>query len=272
MIFGTVVQILQVTIKAMKAQRFLSSLSLLCILLPGVLNGASEGGVEDVRGRYSEWVQLRKTISGEAASWTEDEAIIKDQIAVLEREKESLQGMIDAAEQSSDSAKEERADLLAKRDDAIDAVSVLERKLPDYESRLLVLAASFPKPLLEEVRPLLNRIPKPTESTRQSVGLRIQNIVGILSQMDKFNQGVTVCSEIKDIGEGGTVEVKTIYIGLGIAYFVDRNAQYAGFGEPAPDGWKWNVDPTMAKSVQDLITIYENASKASFITIPVKIN
>lgn len=227
---------------------------------------------QQVRDRYSEWVKLRKTAAEEKAQWAEDKALVQDRITVLQREKESLQSVIAEAAENTDAAQKARTKLLERRDADLDSVGVLEKKIPGYEAQVLELVRHFPEPLVEEIRPLLNRIPKPGEKTRQTAAQRLQNVVGILTQMDKFNQGVTLCSEIKDIGGGRDVEVRTLYLGLGIAYFVDKNSEYAGYGEPAEDGWKWTVDATIAESVSGLIGTYENASKASFVNIPVKIN
>ena len=227
---------------------------------------------DEMRSAYSEWVQLRKTIAEEKSAWDEDKAILNDQIGVLEAEKLSLQTLINEAEAVTDQSKNERAVLLDEKQQAIDAVSILNQKIPGYETSILELVGYFPEPLIKEIKPLLNRVPKPGETTRQSASQRLQNVVGILTQMDKFNQGVTLVSEVKDIGGGNMVEVKTLYLGLGIAYFVDRNGEYSGYGEPTSGGWKWTVDKDLSTEIQALVTTYQNVSKASFVTIPVKIN
>ncbi len=47
----------------------------------------------------SEWVDVEKTISEERADWEAGQAIIKDMIALLETEKESLTEKIKMAEE-----------------------------------------------------------------------------------------------------------------------------------------------------------------------------
>ena len=67
----------------------------------------------------------------------------------------------------------------------------------------------------------------------------MQNVVGILSQADKFNTTLTATSESREIEGGKVVEVRTLYWGLATAYYVDASGEYAGIGYTGPDGWEW---------------------------------
>ena len=90
----------------------------------------------------------------------------------------------------------------------------------------------LPEPLIEKINPLIRRMPNDSDNTDLSLGQRVQNIVGILSQTDKFNTTITAKREIKAFEEGKAVQVTTLYWGLAMAYYVDDSGKYAGLEFP----------------------------------------
>ena len=98
-------------------------------------------------------------------------------------------------------------------------------------------------------------------------------VIGTLNEIDKFNNSLTVISELRDMPDGVTTsEVKTIYIGLAQAYYVDSKAKIAGIGTPSEDGWVWEENTDLAASISRSIAIYENIIKpAEFVDLPVSI-
>ena len=69
-----------------------------------------------------------------------------------------------------------------------------------------------------------------------------------------------------------TLEVKTLYLGLGQAFFVDKKGQYAGVGKPSPEGWQWESNNDLASSISSAIAIYEGIKPPdNFIELPIVI-
>jgi hypothetical protein len=100
---------------------------------------------------------------------------------------------------------------------------------------------------------------------------RIQVIVGILNELDKFNNAVNVFSEKRKNPKGEEVSVQTLYVGLGAAYFVNDTADFAGVGSPGANGWEWTVRPELASAVQEAVKMYRNERTAHFVPLPVTI-
>jgi hypothetical protein len=100
---------------------------------------------------------------------------------------------------------------------------------------------------------------------------RIQVIVGVLNELDKFNNSVTVFSEKRTNEKGEEVAVETVYVGLGAAYFVNAGDDFAGTGRPGQNGWEWTVQPELATPVREVIRIYRNERPARFVALPVGI-
>ena len=97
---------------------------------------------------------------------------------------------------------------------------------------------------------------------------RAQVIVGILNELDKFNNAVTIFSEKRNNGKGEEVAVETVYVGLGAAYFVNDAGDFAGSGTPGADGWEWTARSELASPVREVIRIYRNEQPARFISLP----
>ena len=125
---------------------------------------------------------------------------------------------------------------------------------------------------MNKIKPLIRRLPHDPDSKTLSLGERVQNIVGILSQADKFNTTITAVSDSREITENKVVEVRTLYWGLAMAYFVDSSGEYAGIGFPGKDGWEWPQIEGSGPSIQQLLGVYEGNEDIQFVEVPARIN
>ena len=145
---------------------------------------------------------------------------------------------------------------------------MVEANIGALESQLKRALKKLPEPLIEKIKPLIRRLPEDPSDTDLSLGERVQNIVGILSQADKFNTTITQTNESRKIEGGKTVEVRTLYWGLAMAYYVDASGQYAGIGVPGPDGWEWPRVDAAGAEIKQLIDVYEGSEDISFVNVP----
>ena len=140
---------------------------------------------------------------------------------------------------SASAADQDRVQLTAEKEELAAGASVVEANIGALETQIKRILKTLPEPLIEKIQPLVRRLPENPANTKLSFGERVQNIVGILSQADKFNTTVTLTSDARAIDSGKTVQVSTIYWGLAMAYYVDDSGSYAGIGYPTADGWEW---------------------------------
>jgi hypothetical protein len=140
-----------------------------------------------------------------------------------------------------------------------------------FEARVRKFAAQVPTPLQDILKPLLARLPADPANTKMLAAERVQVLVGILNELDKFNNGVSVFNEKRKNAKGDEVAVQTVYIGLGAAYFVNEAGDFAGTGAPGANGWEWTVKNEIAPSVQEVVKIYRNEKTARFVTLPAAI-
>lgn len=235
------------------------------------LTANAQNKFREARSVLDKLVETRELISKERTDWAVDKESMQQQIDLLQKEKQLLDEQIAKAEATSTQADKERQRLIEENEALAKASDEIKPTIALLEKRVLELAKVFPPPLTERVEPLFKRIPANPANTRLSLGERMQNVVGILSEVDKFNGVITVVSELKTNPAGADIQVRTIYLGLGAAYYTDKSGNFAGVGTPTLEGWEWTPRPELAEKIARVIYVYENASAATFVNLPVTI-
>ncbi len=246
---------------------------LLHIVLPSLatittITSSLATSIRDTQEELTTWVNTKKVIAETQATWASEKIIVADLISLLEHEKEKLTARIEKLEANTDSTDELRSKLNADKEALLTSTKALESVVPDLEDQIRSLVVKLPAPLLEEIQPLLLRLPDPEKDTRMSISQRLLTVVGILNKIDKFNTSITLTSEIRSIGNR-SLEVKTLYYGLAGAYFASESAGYSGTGTPVEAGWDWVERPEYMKQIINLIDTYEGAREATFVELPV---
>jgi hypothetical protein len=256
-----------------KNLRFLAT-PFFCLTLFGIPSAAaSNSPLDETIEILGKWGEVEKTLSEERSNWSLEEQSLKDTIAIYEQELAVLEEQITATEQTTSTADQQRADLLAEQDLLRTVESKLERTIIQQEDAMRRLIKVLPEPLSQEIRPLVQRMPEDSAKSSQAVSQRLQNIVGILTQVDKFNNSVEVVPEQRDFGDGRIVEVKTLYFGLAVALYADNIGAHAGVGSPqSEEGWAWEAKDSIAPEILDLIRMYEGRTPdIRFVPVPITI-
>lgn len=244
---------------------------LISFLLSLSVAGAESAPVDKTRSTLEEWVLTEKTISEEREAWQAEKATMTDLIALLQDEKQLLAERRAEAEAVTTQAEQRRGELLEQKQNLQEATTALDDQFTRCEESLLALGPRLPAPLLVKVQPLLRRLPAPGQPTKLSAGQRAQNLVGILGEIDKFNREVTLDTQIQQLPDGRSAEVRVLYIGLGAAFFADVSGRYAGILEPGPEGWMPVSRPELAEAINETIAQYERSRSAGFVNLPLEI-
>lgn len=247
-------------------------LTALLSALPNLIASAQESPVQTTQETLRQWIEVEKDIASERSEWMVEKMILQDSVAVLEAEKETLLERIEQAESAATQADRERSFLADENDQLKALADSIESTVASQETQVLAILPSLPEPLLKEIAPLTSRL-RATSSGQdeRTFSQRLQVLVSILGQIDKFNSDITAVSEIRELDNGRNVEVTTLYIGLAAAYFVDAAGQYAGFGYPTDSGWQFEVDHSLAPKVLQAVTIQERSQSAAFLGLPASI-
>lgn len=248
----------------------LQVLALGCALAPFGLSAQNK--VTETRDVLEKWVETRQIISEEKSEWRAEKSILGDTVTLLSNQLERLNKSLEDLEASATAADEDRSELTAEKERLASASSVVEGNIGALETQLKTIIKSLPAPLVDRIKPLIRRLPDDPSDTKLSLGERVQNIVGILSQADKFNTTLTETSESREIESGKIVEVRTLYWGLAMAYYVDASGEYAGIGFPGADGWEWPRLEGKGAEIKRLIDVYEGTEEIQFVEVPARIN
>lgn len=249
-------------------------------LLIGLVLGASvltlnlnaQPNLESTRDVLDQWVQTKQITSKEKSDWRLEKSILADTQKLLRSELKRLETSLEDLKNSATAADEDRSKLTAQKEAFAEASAVVEGSIQGLEIQMKRIVKTLPTPLVEKIKPLIRRLPKDSVNTKLSLGERLQNIVGILSQADKFNTTITQTSESRELDSGKVVEVRTLYWGLAMAYYVDASGAYAGIGHPREDGWEWPQIEGAGPQIKQLLAVYEGSEGIQFVEIPARIN
>ncbi|MGF1449904.1 MAG: DUF3450 family protein [Opitutales bacterium] len=244
---------------------------LFCALMPTWLSAQAVSPVDRSRDILKEWVQAKKLISEEASEWAEQRETLESILSLLQTEKAGLKSQIAEAQEGASEADAQRSGLVERREEQKALIAAVEARTIEFERRMLALEKRFPPPLRESetMQRLVLRIPTDPEKVTLSVPERLQTLIGILDQVDKFNLLVTTVRKVQPLPSGEEAEVTAIYFGLGGGYFVDAAGTYAGVLRPGPDGWEAREVDGIADSVLNAIAQIERTATASFVELPV---
>ena len=242
----------------------------LCVLL-GLAAGAQEASVDKARSALERWIETEQAIAKQRQEWAVGKEMLQDRVDLLQSEIESYRTKIKEAQASIGEADKKRGELISENDALKALGDTLTTMVVDFEGRVKQLNARLPEPLADLVKPLSQRLPDDPNDTKLSLGLRFQNVVGILDSVTKFNRDIKVFSELRDLPNGQTAEVTAMYIGLGQAYYTGSNGTIAGMGRPSDAGWQWEPADEVAGRISDSVSILKNEKVASFVPLPVKV-
>ncbi|RMF75345.1 MAG: DUF3450 family protein [Acidobacteria bacterium] len=233
---------------------------------------ADEPGAETAaRSTLAQWIETEKVIARERSEWAEAKDLLEQRIALLEGELADVEARQAEAEQGLAEVDRRGHDVRREEASLREAARGLEEALERLEPRIRSLVDRLPVPLRQKIAPLAARLPRDGAGSSLTLSQRYQNVIGVINEVDKFEQAVTVTNELRELADGSTAEVRTLYVGLGQAYYVTLDGASAGVGRPGPDGWSWSAEPAIATDVAGAIAIYENEDAPAWVTLPVRI-
>ncbi len=231
----------------------------------------TESDIEATRTAIEKWVDTQRVISKEKRDFALAKEMLNERIELVQREIQSLRGKIDEAEKNIAEADEKRQEMMEENDKLKQASAALEDTLIALEDSTKQLVKRLPHPFQQTVKPLSQQLPDNPEETKLTTSARFQNVVGILNEVNKANRKITVTSEVRDLDDGTSVEVTTLYAGIGQGFYAGANGKLAGYGFSSAEGWEWVEENDSAPQISDAIAIYENEKVAAFVQVPVKI-
>lgn len=248
-----------------------AALAVAGITMFGSTRAVADDSLVSARAALDKWVELQQVISKEKRDWQAAQDVLGQRIALLEGEIAAMEGKVAEARSGIEEVDATRRELVARDASFRRSQSALLDVVGRLEVKIGTLVAMTPDALRSRIEPLARRIPANPATTELTLGERFQNVIGILNEVNKFNQDVSVATEVRELPSGGSAEVQTLYLGLGQAYFVTQNGDAAGIGRPTPDGWTWQAADAMAGEIQRAIAILQNEGVPAYVPLSVDI-
>lgn len=224
-----------------------------------------------MRAAMERWVETEKRISAEKNDWRVNREILRDRILVLTNETALLRKATAGVTADYAASSGKREEYLQEQERLKALSETLSSEIRNAEKRVLAILKRAPSPIREKVRPLSQRIPEEGRDTKTGLGERLQNVVGILNEINKFARDITIASEVMSPESGEGFEALVIYFGLGQGYYVNQPGTIAGYGIAEAEGWTWVPSNRISRAVADVIAIHRNEKPAVYISLPVHI-
>lgn len=226
---------------------------------------------EETKSTVTQWAETENLISKEQNDWQKEKAILEDLARMLEAERETLNAKIEATEESATEADKKREEIVARKESLEEASDVIRNNLEGLEESVRDLLPFLPENYVDSIRPLVRQLPEKGKPTQLSLSIRLRNVIGILSQANKFDNVISLETETRDFEGLQSKQVKTIYFGFAIAYYSDATGEKAGYGYPTQGGWMWEEAPDYGEEILNMISMYEKGKQADFVKLPVVI-
>ena len=232
----------------------------------------ASGPAGETRNIVKEWVAVEKTISAEAAQWSEKQRLLNDLINLAQVEIETLESSITEIESTRSAADATRKQLLAEQDVLAANHTNIRTFLETMEPNLKAIQIQLPYPLIKKLAPFYERLPENPKETTLGLAKRVQSVIAILITIQKFDREITVSDELRAFEDGAQGEVRVVYVGLSAAYYYTPYGDEAGIGYPGNTGWIWESKPSLHSKIEEVIAIADQStSDARFITLPVSL-
>jgi len=225
---------------------------------------------DSTRATLAKWVETQQIIAKERQEWEQGKAILQSRIEAVRGEIAAMGQRLDDARHAASEANAKKAGDVAESGRLQQSAARLQTSATELEAGLRTLDARLPDPLRQKVKPLFDRMPSDAATTAISLAERYQNIVGILNEVGKFNNDITMVTEVRTLADGKPAEVRTVYIGLAQAYFVSAKGD-AGIGRPGASGWEWTNATEIGPQIAEAVEILQNKAKPKFVSLPVKV-
>lgn len=226
---------------------------------------------EETKSTVTQWAEAENLISKELNDWKEEKAILEDLARLLESEKESLSEKIEKTKESATEADKRREEIVDRKESLEEASTVVRENLEKLEDGIRSLVPYLPENYVESIKPLIRQLPEKGQPTQLSLSIRLRNVVGILSQANKFDNVISLETETREFEGGPSKQVSTLYYGFSIAYYSDASGENAGYGYPTANGWEWKETSGYGPAILNMISMYQKGKQAEFVKIPVVI-
>ncbi|MBN1595764.1 DUF3450 family protein [candidate division FCPU426 bacterium] len=244
------------------------ALLLLSLCLPVRGLAAEEPDSRNLEKLVNQWVLLKKEITLEKQNWSEEREYLRNEQALLATEKKRLEEEIGQLRAAKAARSALRLKLLESKQSYQQALEACLPALRQAEKALQAWTRRLPRTLF---LPVENNFIKLPSASEQPVSQRLQNILALYAQIDKYQNSINVGKEMIVLPDGNALEFDVLFIGLAQGYCLSQDGRQAGIGWPDVSGWKWEWRPSLAARIRSGLILHAQEKVAEFIALPVRV-
>ena len=237
---------------------------------PAAGSAKSAPTLDETRVTLNKWIETQQIISKERNDWQQGKEILQGRIELVGKEVGILKDRIKQSEAAVEESNKKRDELVAENDALKVSGAQLGEAVTLMEGQLRKLMKQMPEPVATKLAPLMQRMPVDPSNTRVTVAERFQNVLAVLSELNKANSELAISYEIRKFADGSSGEVQVIYLGLAQAYYISPRGD-AGIGRPGEDGWTWTPAPDAAQAILSTLEIIQGKESPAFVPLPITI-
>jgi hypothetical protein len=231
----------------------------------------SAADLENTRIVLEKWIETQRIISKERKDWQQGVEILQGRLELSKKEITSLEEKNRQAKAGIVEVNNKHDEFQAENDRLKAIGEQLTEAATHMEAEVRRIYKRLPEPIQAKLQPLYQRIPEDPSKSKASFAERFQNILGILNEINKANNEITVNYEVRMLSNGRPSEVKVLYVGMAQAYYVSASGE-AGVGRPTDTGWIWeSAGFTLARDVLAALEILQGTKTPVFVPLPVKL-
>lgn len=229
-----------------------------------------QSSLEEVRLQMDKWIETQQIIAKESKDWQQSKGMLLGRLELVHKEIALLEEKSKQAESAVAEAGRKREELVSENEKLKATGTQLAEAVAALEADVRRIYPELPEPIQTKLQPLYQRIPADPSQTSASLAERFQSVLGILNELNKANNEISIHYEVHNLADGKPSEVKVLYVGLAQAYYVSARGE-AGVGRPSAGGWKWEPLQKGSREVLVAQEILQGKQTPAFVPLPVKI-
>lgn len=237
----------------------------------------------ELKATIEQWMSEMEKSQELESRWAMERVNLADSIAGLQSMVKQTEADIAAVQARLDEAGEASQEKLAEQENFNSAREALRKGLSPVEEEVIKVTPLFPKfylggeegsaKLKAAVEQLQEHITaEPDEKEKLGLNSRLQPVVQILTEAERFHEKLWAVSHPLTVGEVEK-QMKVLYFGLSLAYAVDDEGTVAMAGHSSPAGWVFEKmsGEGIAEQVLTLYNAADGSGESQMVALPVLI-
>lgn len=250
----------------------------LLLAVAPVVHGQGAAENQRLRATIQKWVEVMKSTQTRQQEWKQDKQVLEDSREALKQEIAQLESEIAAAKERIATADAGSAEKLERKATYEEAREAFREGLDAVEQDVTAVIPLLPKELAEtpKVEKAIQDHQRYVESDDKeelSLNKRLNTMLTILAEAEKFNQAVQTFSGRSMAVDGERLLLDVVYFGLSLGYAVDEQGTVAFQLIPTALGWTdQRLKPgAETEAVRQLLDVAHRKGEARLVQVPVRV-